>query len=430
MQNNWLKRLFSFERSQPAPPVKPGLYHVMHEGEDGIARFHLRVDNDGSGMLIANAMAAAKLTASGALIAKGLLEDKSEEHIVQTLKQSFAGADAALMQADIAKVRQLIEQLRAPGDTYPVFNLEDAATSPYNAELIAPLQASVPLAEPELIRPILDRLWEVCIPHVTLLVSDGFQPVHLVQAIERAEDLGMIAGVRSRASNLQQEGLLPDLRMAGVDHITFLYAASDPALHDALCGQGDHAAAESVLAWLEDHQISAIAEIPLIQSTLDVLDDTVALLQQKGADNISFVAYPTPDDAIAETEGVFSRDGMAQVATTVEEIANTAQAIFIWNPPVQRDPARSLTDQIIAGPRSSGDVAVRVEPTGEVIPPRGPYHSAGNLLSDSWASIWDDDVFRDYRERVEAPTRCDICPGLAICAADCPRDPKGWARSA
>jgi radical SAM protein with 4Fe4S-binding SPASM domain len=364
------------------------------------------------------------------LIAKGILENKAEAEIIQALKRSFSGVDPTSIQEDIAKVRQLVEQLKAPGDTYPVFNLEDAATSPYSTKLIAPLQASVPLAAPESIVPILDRLWEVCIPHVTLLVPDGYEPTHLIRAIERAEDLGMIAGVRSRASNLNHEGLLPDLRMAGVDHITCLYAASDPALHDAICGEGDHAAAEAVLAWLEDHQISAIAEIPLIQSTLDVLNDTVITLLDKGADNFSFVAYPTPDDAIAETEGIFTREGMAQVATTVEEIANTAQAIFIWNPPVERDPTRSLADQILQGPRSSGDVAVRVEPTGEVIPPRGPYHSAGNLLSDSWSSIWDDEVFRDYRERVEAPTRCDICPGLAICAADCPRDPKGWARPA
>jgi radical SAM protein with 4Fe4S-binding SPASM domain len=238
----------------------------------------------------------------------------------------------------------------------------------------------------------------------------------------------MIAGVRIRAGNLQQEGLLPDLRMAGIDHVTFLYAASDPALHNALCGEGDHAAAEAVLAWLEENQISAIAEIPLVQSTLDLLRDTVDTLLRKGADNFSFVAYPTTDTELAEVEGIFTGEGMAQVATTVEETADTAQARFIWNPPVERDPAQSLTDQILRGPRCSGDVAVRVEPTGEVIPPRGPYHSAGNLLRDSWASIWDNEVFRNYRERVEAPTRCEICPGLAICAADCPRDPQGWAR--
>jgi hypothetical protein len=28
---------------------------------------------------------------------------------------------------------------------------------------------------------------------------------------------------------------------------------------------------------------------------------------------------------------------------------------------------------------------------------------------------------------VESDTHCGQCPGLAICAADCPRAPAGWA---
>jgi radical SAM protein with 4Fe4S-binding SPASM domain len=100
----------------------------------------------------------------------------------------------------------------------------------------------------------------------------------------------------------------------------------------------------------------------------------------------------------------------------------------MWNPPVQRVPDLPLADQVMKGPRCSGDVAVRVEADGTVIPPRGPYENAGNILQDSWDTIWNHEVFRIYRERVEAPTHCDICPGLVICAADCPREPAGWAQ--
>lgn len=425
---DWLKRLLTLKPAETATPVTPGLYHAMHETDEAFARFHLRVENDGSGMLIANAMAAAQLTPTGVVIAKGLLEGEPADKILGELKQYFGGAREEVMRADIARVNQLIEQIKAPGDTYPVFNLEDAATSPYSAALIAPLQASVPLADPEQIASILDRLWKVGIPHVVVLAGPGFERAHLIRAIERAEDIGMIAGVRSRATDLDDEGFLADLRQAGIDHVTFLYAAQDPAIHDALCGAGDHAAAERLLAWLETYQISAVAEIPLVQPTLDALEETVETLLVKGADNLSFVAYPTTDAELANEEGIFTADGMAQVATTVEETANLAQARFMWNPPVQRDPTQTLAAQVVAGPRCSGDVAVRVEPTGEVIPPRGGYRSAGNLLRASWESIWDDPVFQSYRERVEAPTRCEVCPGLTICAADCPRDPQGWAR--
>jgi radical SAM protein with 4Fe4S-binding SPASM domain len=379
-------------------------------------------------MLIANATAAARLSPSGVVIAKGLLEGKDESPILADLKARFSGATQAVMRADIEKINGLIQEIVTPGDTYPMFNLEDAALSPYAAQLIAPLQASVPLAPPEQLIPILDKLWDAGIPHVTLLAPEKPERSHLINAIERAEDLGMIAGVRARAGDLQDETLLSDLAMAGVDHITMLYAAADPEVHDALLGQGDHAAATTVLNWLEENQVCAVTEIPLVQATLDILDDTVDNLMSLGADNISFVAYPTTDVELSQQEGLFTAGAMAQVATTVEEAANEAQARFMWNPPVQRSPNFPLADQIMNGPRCSGDVSVRVEADGSVIPPRGPYQSAGNVLHDSWDTIWNHEVFRIYRERVQAPTHCDICPGLVICAADCPREPAGWSQ--
>lgn len=429
MTTNWLKTLFNVERPVP---IAPGLYHAMQATAGMYTRFHLRVELDGTGMLIANATAAAQLTPSGVVIAKGLLEGKDEAAILATLKGSFQGATAAVMQADIAKVQALIAQIVTPGDTYPVFNLEDAAVSPYAAQLIAPLQASVPLADPDTLVPLIDRLWAVGIPHITLLAPAQPKAAHLIRAVERAEDLGMIAGVRGRASDLNTGTLLADLAQAGVDHITFLYAANDATLHDALCSsagtRGAHAAALKVLRWLEENEVCAVAEIPLLPNTLDDLDETVATLMAQGADNLSLVAYVTTDADLAEQDGVFTAEAMPQVATSVEEATEEANARFIWNPPVQRDAAQSLAAQVQAGPRCSGDVAARVEPDGRVIPARGPRQSAGNVLTQSWETIWEHEVFRMYRERVAAPTRCDICPGLSICAADCPKEPRGWAQ--
>jgi radical SAM protein with 4Fe4S-binding SPASM domain len=80
------------------------------------------------------------------------------------------------------------------------------------------------------------------------------------------------------------------------------------------------------------------------------------------------------------------------------------------------------------GPRAGGDISIRVEPNGDVIPPRGPRQAAGNLLRDAWDTIWSREAFLRYRQRVESDTRCAHCPALAICAADCPADPRGWAK--
>lgn len=431
MVMDWLKKLFALKSGGAMQPVAPGLYHLIEEETDGqLTRFHLRVERDGSGTLLANASAAARLSPVGVLIVKDLLEDKDEAMIIKELSANFRGAEESVMHADVAKMRQLIEQIMHPGDTYPVFNLDDAALSPHAAELIAPLQAAVPLAPPEQMKPLLERLWEVGIPHVTLLIPpDGLEAEYLLRAIERAEDLGMIAGARGLARDLNHPELLAQMVQVGVDHVNFPFVSvADAALHDALCGSGDHAAAVELLHWLEEQQVCAITEVPLLPATLSGLEENVAALIELGSDNFVFVAYVTRDEALAQAEDLFMAPGMPQVATTVEETADMTQARFMWNPPEERDPALTLAEQVQRGPRCFGDVAVRVEVDGNVIPPRGPYRSAGNLLTATWDEIWNHPAFQVYRERVEAPTHCAICPGLTVCAADCPGEPAGWAR--
>ncbi len=406
------ERIFVTERDEPesAPPIEPGLYHAMEEADGMYTRFHLRVERDGSGLLIANAAAAAQLSPSGAVIAKGLLDGQDEEQILDRLRSCFEGGAEKKMRADIAQVTGLIRQITHPHDAYPLFTLNDAAFSPYEAQLIAPLQATVPLADPTRMTPLLRRLWEVGIPNVTVLAPEEFERDDLIRAIELAEDLGMIAGARGRATDLWDEDMLQDMMMAGVDHVTVLYAAADPALHDALCGEGDHAAATALFGWLEAHEICAIAEMPLTQRTAQELEAPVAEMAELGVDNIAFVAYvhtqgPASDEGAGEALAgeALALAALPQLEARVEEAATQTQMRFLWTPPMPRRAEIPLAAQVRQGPRCAEDTAVRVEPNGEVIPSRGPIQSVGNILKDDWETIWQHESFRIYREKVEPP---------------------------
>jgi radical SAM protein with 4Fe4S-binding SPASM domain len=397
----------------------------MREHDGAYTRFHLRVEPDGAGMLIANATAAAQLTASGVVIAKGLLDGDDLADILNSLEKRFRGASRDRFQADLARVQNLIRDLVIPGDTYPIFNFEDATLTPHEAELIAPLKADIPLAGPEQLGPILDRLWKVGIPHVTILVSEQPNPAHLIRAVEHAEDLGLICGISGRGSDLVAGTLLDDLALAGLDHATVFFASSDATIHDALFGEGDHAAAKAVFARTQHLEVADVGHVPLVSSTLAGLDETLAALLELMVPNAAF--YAIASDTDNSNDGAIAADAMRQVAAQVEEDSNEAQVRYVWETPIKRDPTLSLIEQVRQGSRCSGDVAIRIEPDGRVIPARGPYQAAGNILHDSWDAIWQHPAFRRYRERVEAPTRCRVCPGLAICAADCPAEPAGWA---
>lgn len=423
---NLFNRLFKVQPALPSPPVASGLYHYMRENDGEYTRFHLRVEPGGNGMLIANATAAAQLSASGVVIAKAWLEGKSEAEITTDLQTHFRGTTEPQIQADLQKVRELIRKLAAPGDDYPIFNLEDAAISPFESELIAPLEAHIPLADPERLVPVLDRVWQVGIPHVTILVPENPETSHLIRAVERIEDLGMICGISGRATDLSQDSLLEYVAMAGVDHVTAFFASAEPEIHDSLFGAGDHRLACQIFERTQKLEVADVGHVPLVASTTAHLDETLARLLHLQVPNVTFFAIATEADK--SSEGAIPAKAMRQVAAQVEEDAHQAQVRYLWEAPVKRNPELSLAAQVRQGPRCSGDVAVRIEPDGSVIPPRGPRLSAGNILQDSWDSIWGHPAFQRYRERVEAPTRCDLCPGLTICAADCPVQVEGWSQ--
>ncbi|MBP7690975.1 MAG: SPASM domain-containing protein [Anaerolineales bacterium] len=420
------KRLFEFRPAAPRS-LKPGLYHFLRVSAGVQTRFHLRAEPDGYGLLLANASLAARLSPAGALIAHSLLSGQSEATVLRALGETFRGAGRAELERDVARLRDLITTLQVPGDGAPVLNLDDAAWLDRPRQFLAPLQADVPLAPPEQLRPVIARLWEIGVPQVTISVPAGPDRAHLVQAVERAEDTGLICGVRGRASDLRAAGLLPDLARAGLDHVNLYYASDQPEPHDRLLGAGDHAAAHAGWAEAQALELYPVAEVPLVEATLPRLTETLSDLRARGVLDCAVFAIAeiveTPDDAVGA-------EALPQAAALVEEAAEASRVRYLWHPPVRRNPALSLAEQVRRGPRCSGDVAMRVEPDGAVFAPRGPRHSAGNLLTTSWDEIWAHPVFQRYRERLQAVTRCDRCPGLTVCAADCPREPAGWAEEA
>lgn len=393
---------------------------MMREtGSGSYARFHLRVDKDGSGMLLANATAGAHLSATGVLMAKKLLDGADEATILHELASYFEGAAPDTARRDLQRVRRLIDTLANPGDVYPIVAFEDTAFSPYEAQLIAPLQATLPLTEPAHMQRLLGRLWEIGVPHVTIMVPPEPSGETLLQAVEYAEDLGMIAGVRGRGGTLDNIELLRDLALAGVDYITLPFVPLSSDIHDKLYGTGDYACTERAIATLQEYEVCPVAEVPLVAATVDLHEQMLDRLATLGVTNAALFALAAARENLPDQQQeALTAASLLQVATSVEENSYRRQVRVTWQPPLLRDPTVALHEQVQHGPRCFGDVAVRVEPDGAVIPPRGAYRSAGNLFSDPWEQIWNDAAFRIYRERVPAPDTASGLPDLTLAAAE------------
>lgn len=417
-------------RERASGGVTPGLYHYQRERDGEYIRYHLRVDENGPGILIAAASEALLLSPAGTAAAKEILDNRSEVSI-----EKSSAADEVF-----GEVRLAIEDLGRSKFRYPIFNLVDPATHAAPWRLSAPFQADVEATDYETLRQIIDRLWAARIPHVRFLASSRTDHRDLVRAATHAEDIGMIAGVRTQTATWASEVAVRELAEAGLDYMIVPFGVT-ATFHDTIYGHGDFAKIQPLVRAIRNGEVTPVADIPLMPRTERDLVSGLDTLESWGIHHVEVFTIAnqpgdSPHTASARAAGAlptrnphdFAFDAMAlrQVAAWIADLADERSMQLIWLPTTDHAEGTLSESLALRGPRTGGDVSIRVTANGSVIPPRGPFLSAGNLLNDPWEEIWKDTAFAFYHGRTDAATRCENCPGLVICAADCPSDPRGW----
>jgi radical SAM protein with 4Fe4S-binding SPASM domain len=399
------------------------LHHYLREHDGRVARYHLRVEPDGAGLLLANATAAVRLSPSGVAMARALLSGAGagDQAIAEAVAREFSGADPDQVEEDVLRVRRLLDEMIVRAERFPLRDLDDPDASVYRRALSAPLGADVHGGDGERVPAILDALWAAGVPQVVFAVPDPVARELAVRWVERAEDLGMIAGVRGRAGDL---GSLDDLAAAGLDHVDLLCAGAGADDHDRIAEEGDFAALCALLGRARALELFPVAWIPVLASSLETFDEVAAAAAGLGAG--AFLLAPIAAEEPGADDGAIAGRALPQAAALAEETAERLGVPMVWAPPLERDPALGLAEQVRRGPRAAGEASIRVEARGEVLPPVGA-GAAGNLLDDPWERIWGHAAFEAFREASEAPPRCATCPGLAVCAAGCPGDRATWA---
>jgi radical SAM protein with 4Fe4S-binding SPASM domain len=404
----------------------PGLHHFIREVDGRAARYHLRIEADGSGTLIANATAAARLSPTGVLMAVALLRGRGAADAGEEALRAFRGADAERTQKDARNLERVIDEMTNARGRYPITSIDDPESSVHRRTLSAPLSADVTATEPEAARAILRRLWEAGIPQVTLCLPAEASAESLVALVEHAEDLGLIAGVRARATALSDR-LVADLAAAGLDHLDLGWAGPEAAGHDALFGAGDFARAGAIFTRCRELELCPVAVTPLLESTLERLDEMAADLAERQVGAWSVFALVRAESGESD---LLEAPAVRQAAATAEELADHFGLNLLWAPPVECSVGASVSELAIQGPRTTGEAGIRVESDGVILAPVGGPGAVGNVSSDPWRTIWSHPAFERWREAVDDPARCSTCPEMAICSAGCPADPATWASSA
>ena len=212
----------SFERSSVVRGPASGLHHYSSENEFEKSRIHLRVDPDGTGVLIVNANRIMHLNPTAALMAYFILEGNTDKQITRAISKQYK-ANIREVESDLSAFHHQIEEVVRPDGACPVHELKLESIMPFSARPSAPYRMDLALTYrcnndcahcynarernfPELStdqwKNILDELLALGIPHIVFTGGEATLRNDLPELIAHAENNGQITGLNTNARRL------------------------------------------------------------------------------------------------------------------------------------------------------------------------------------------------------------------------------------
>src|SRR5512142_3034148 len=204
-------------------PQLPGLYHYVCEGQQEKSRVHLRLDADGHGTLIVNANRVMHLNPTAALMAYLTLEKTGERQAVAAIQKQYR-VTTSQARTDLAAIGAQIAELVRPDGACPIHEMDLEMSMPFSARPSAPYRMDLALTyrcsndcphcynarsrdypelDTESWKRILDKLWDLGVPHIVFTGGEPTLRNVLPELIAYAQSKGQITGLNTNARRLQ-----------------------------------------------------------------------------------------------------------------------------------------------------------------------------------------------------------------------------------
>ncbi len=431
------RRLIVPKREQAG--IEPGMHHYRIERADRHSRVHLRIEKDGSALLLLDATAAVRLNDTATAIARGILEGEGLETIAKRMKSRYR-VSGAQVRNDYEKIRQLLNPPEDVEDICPWQQLDDTAAEPFSTEVSAPYRADLALTyrcqnecphcyverdkELETLsanewNQVLDRLWDAGVPHICFTGGEATLCEHLVPLVEHAEDLGQITGLLTNGRRLSNRAYSLELLGAGLDHVQITVESFDPTVHNRMVGAEGHAETIQGQKNMLAEDIYVVTNTTLTKLNLPQIQKTIAFLHGLGVRAFACNSLIHAGGGKANELELTEAELEEALPLIAERVRNLGMR-FIWYTPTPYCRLNPAELELGFKRCTAAEYNICVEPNGDVLPCQSCYRVAGNLLKEDWDAVWNGEVFRDIRERLSVPDDCRGCPDFAVCGGGCP----------
>jgi radical SAM protein with 4Fe4S-binding SPASM domain len=433
-----LSRIFQIRPATEFPAF--GLFHYLRETPAGKARFHLRVEDTGQGLLLVNANRAYQLNPTAARMAYLHLEGQREEDAVKILAGWF-NASARLLRDDYREIARQIDLLTDPNEHCALCELDLETSIPFSSRPSAPYRMDVALTYrcsndcshcynarprhyPELStvewKEALDRMWSAGIPHIVFTGGEPTLRADLPELIAHAESNGQITGLNTNGRKLSNPAFIQSLVTCGLDHVQITLESHDAQIHDGMVlAHGAHSETVAGIRAALQQNLYVMTNTTLLVHNAPYLRETLEYLADLGVPTVGLNALIYSGRGIAAGSGL-PETALPPLLDIAREVTTRNGQRLIWYTPTRYCEFDPLALDLGVKGCTAALYAMCTEPDGAVIPCQSYYHSLGNLLKDSWESIWNNDLAISLRERRNIAEACHQCDLLDVCGGGCP----------
>jgi len=417
-----------------------GLHHYVREDAHEKSRIHLRLDADGTGTLIVNASSVMHLNPSAAFMAWLILEGRTQEESLQVLSQKFSASKRQL-QDDLSSFLFQFEEMIRPDGACAIHDLDLDMNMPFSARPSAPYRMDLAVTYrcnndcahcynarernfPELSTQqwfkIIDQLWELGVPHIVFTGGEATLRNDLPQLICHAESNGQITGLNTNARRLIDMDYVNQLVDAGLDHVQITVESCIPEVHDEMMrAKGAFQQTVKGLKNVLNTSLYVMTNTTMLRTNIDTIPATLDFLADHGVPTIGLNALILSGHGLTVGTGLQESELQPVLDIATRKTAARGQKL-IWYTPTQYCQFDPTASNLGVKGCTAALYSMCIESNGDVLPCQSYYHPLGNMLTDSWDSIWNHPLSTQLRERRNLPAKCETCSLVAECGGGCP----------
>ena len=416
------------------------IYHYVHEHEQEKSRVHLRLDPDGHGTLIVNANRVVHLNPTAALMAHLVLEGTAEKRSIELIRRQYR-VSAAQATHDLAVIRDQVAELIRPDGACPLHDLGLEASMPFSARPSAPYRMDLALTyrcnndcahcynarprdypelDTETWKRIIDRLWELGVPHIVFTGGEPTLRNDLPELIAHAESNGQITGLNTNARRMQSEQYVKQLVEAGLDHVQITVESWDESIHEQMVqARGSFHQTIAGLRCALASPLYVMTNTTMLETNVHTIPQTLDFLADLGVPTLGLNALIYSGRGASVGTGLKESQLQPLLDIATQKTAARGQRL-IWYTPTQYCRFDPLQANLGVKGCTASLYSMCIEPDGAVLPCQSYYQPLGNLLDDPWDSIWNHKLSVRLRERDGLPQKCNGCSLVQECGGGCP----------